>query len=221
MSSTNRGGQREVSDYYITPHDHIRMFMVEFLDDLIEDKDPIMAPGRGINVLDPCAGGDGNNPMAYPTVLAEWGDMFDVNTIDIREDSRAEFKACDYLKYNISINRPDLIITNPPFSLAEPIIEKAIGDVAPGGYVVMLLRLNFLGSKKRSAFFKKYILHSVYVHSRRMSFTPNGKTDSIEYGHFVWQKGNAPEFAGLKILDFKETAMMGDKLCLRPAKQRK
>lgn len=28
-----------------------------------------------------------------------------------------------------------------------------------------------------------------YVHHKRMGFTDDGKTDSIEYAHFVWQKG--------------------------------
>lgn len=202
MSSTNRGGKREVSDYYRTPPEHIRVFLVEFLDDIIEDGDEMAAPGRGIAVLDPCAGGDAEHLPAYPAVLEEWAGMFrPIRTLDIREDSPAAVHG-DYLKTEIK-GQYDIIITNPPFSHAQEVIEKALADVAPGGYVIMLLRLNFLGSEKRKGFFKKYPPFRIYVHSSRMDFLggPKRKTDSIEYAHFVWKKGTAPEFAGLKVID--------------------
>lgn len=201
MSSTNRGGKREVSDYYRTPAEHIRAFMVEFLDDIIADGDEMATPGRGISVLDPCAGGDATHEMAYPAVLAEWGQMFrPVRTLDIREDSPAEVHG-DYLTAKVK-GRYDIIITNPPFSHAQALIEKAMVEVAPGGYVIMLLRLNFLGSKGRREFFKLFPPYRIYVHSSRMAFTQDGKTDSIEYAHFVWRRdGRQPRFTGLKIID--------------------
>ena len=34
----------------------------------------------------------------------------------------------------------------------------------------------------------------VFVHNRRMSFAEDGKTDSIEYMHAVWQKGYRSKF---------------------------
>lgn len=118
-------------------------------------------------------------------------------TIDIREDSLAEIKG-DYLE------QPpgdfDLIITNPPFALASEIIEKALSDVKEGGWVVMLLRLNFLEGKKRKMFWDKYMPKYVFVHHRRMSFTKDGKTDSVAYAHYCWQKGNYPEFAQIKVI---------------------
>ena len=128
--------------------------------------------------LDPCAGGDKENEMSYPTVINQEFEPEVMNTIDIRKDSRADMK-CDYLKENM--RGYDVIITNPPFILAKEIIEKALREVNDNGYVVMLLRLNFFGSKARKAFFKKQMPINVYVHNRRMSFTKDGKTDSIEY----------------------------------------
>jgi hypothetical protein len=176
------------------------MFMVELIDDLIEQDDPIFTPGRGIKVLDPCAGGDAEHPMSYPTILAEWGKMFTVDTIDIRTDSKAKTKA-DYLKYKVT-NVPDVIITNPPFCNALEIVQKALQDVAVNGLVIMLLRLNFLGSKGRYAFLKEHLPERIYVHSRRMSFTKTGGTDSIEYCHMVWRRGGKPDFSALKVIDF-------------------
>jgi hypothetical protein len=51
-------------------------------------------------------------------------------------------------------------------------------------YVVMLLRLNFLGSGKRAAFFARE-MPDIYVLPDRPSFTGRG-TDATEYGWFVW-----------------------------------
>lgn len=82
-------------------------------------------------------------------------------------------------------DRFDLIITNPPFSLAEKFIEKAITEAK---VVVMLLRVNFLGSKKRVEFFKKY-KPDIYISPKRPSFEKGG-TDATEYAWFVWNSDN-------------------------------
>jgi 16S rRNA G1207 methylase RsmC len=41
----------------------------------------------------------------------------------------------------------DMIITNPPFAIAQGIIEKSLEFCKGGGYVIMLLRLNYIGSQ--------------------------------------------------------------------------
>jgi len=78
----------------------------------------------------------------------------------------------------------DLIFTNPPFSIADKFIEKALSE-SPS--VVMLLRLNYLGSQKRFEFWKKYPVTGLIVLSKRPSFTGTG-TDSTEYAWFIWDK---------------------------------
>ena len=95
----------------------------------------------------------------------------------------------------------DVIITNPPFNIAREIIDKALKDVNDNGFVIMLLRLNFLGGKLRYDLWQKHLPKYIFVHHRRMSFTEDGKTDSIEYAHFVWQKNFYPEFSKLKVID--------------------
>jgi 23S rRNA A1618 N6-methylase RlmF len=133
--------------------------------------------------------------MSYPTILNKYKQ---IDTIDIREDSLAENKQ-NYLETKIN-EKYDIIITNPPFNQAVEIIEKSINDVKDGGLVIMLLRLNFMGSKKRRLFWEKNKPSYIYVHSDRMSFTDDGKRDSIEYAHFVWIKNKQPEFAQIKII---------------------
>jgi hypothetical protein len=82
----------------------------------------------------------------------------------------------------------DIIITNPPYSKAIEFITHAIDIVTDNGYVIMLLRINFLESQKRKEFFIRNPLHSLFVLSKRPCFI-NGRSDSTGYAWFVWQKG--------------------------------
>lgn len=88
----------------------------------------------------------------------------------------------NFLEWETS-HRFDVIITNPPFSLAFQIIKKSL-ELAD--YVVMLVRLNFIGSAKRTAFFKEF-MPDIYVIPERPSFDGLG-SDSIEYCFNVWSK---------------------------------
>ena len=87
----------------------------------------------------------------------------------------------DFFKWS---NTVDLIITNPPFSLAQEFIDHATANATT---VFMLLRLNFLGSIKRYEWWSNNKPKAIYVLSKRPSFTGNG-TDATDYGWFVWDK---------------------------------
>lgn len=189
MSSTNRSNARDthVSDYYVTPLQSIKDFI----------KEQTQINFVGLNILDPCAGGDKHHKMSYPEVLRAYTSS--ITTVDVREDSLASIKE-DYLSLELKGLLIDVIITNPPFNLALEIIEKALKDVVEGGYVVMLLRLNFFGSQKRKPFFDKYPPLACYVHNKRMKFTNTNGTDSIEYMHCIWQKGTKPDYTMLKVI---------------------
>jgi hypothetical protein len=81
---------------------------------------------------------------------------------------------------------PDLIISNPPFFLAQEIIQHAQTLVKDGGYVCMLERLNFLGTKKREKWLRSAV-PDMDVSPRRASFLPTGQCDSIEYSWMTWR----------------------------------
>lgn len=172
MSSTNRGRDRHKDDYYVTPVDVIHEFLSAY-----EDKYGPLPE----TILDPAAGGDEHHRMSYPTALYE-RDYVDVVTMDIREDSRALYKG-NYLDW-----KPDqyygTVITNPPFYLAQEFAEKALGEAE---VVILLQRINWLGSQKRKAFWDANPPSDVFVHHKRISFI-GGATDSVEYGHFVWRR---------------------------------
>jgi len=206
MSSTKRGATREASDYYVTP----QWAILDFLSAFVTDNPAIIF--EPLTILDPCAGGDSARPMAYPQALATFGrlDIERLITLDIRDDSPASQKG-DYLQTVLSAT-PNLIITNPPFGLTIPIIEKALADVSGGGWVIMLQRLNFFGGQheKREFFDRVGPPSFCYVHRRRCGFMPAGSInpasgkpytqDSIEYAHFVWVEGARPQWTRLRII---------------------
>jgi len=192
MSSTNRGTQRNADDYYVTPHWLIEDFLAAFAENNIL----VCSPDEDPRVLDPSAGGCDKYPMSYPTVLEQEG--FTVESWDIREDSRANLTGVNFLNVpSYESRKYDMIITNPPFNLAQEFTEHALEMVKEGGLVIMLQRLNWLGSQKRKPMWQKLPLAAVYVHSKRPGFDPEkpSKTDSTEYAHFVFCKGYelAPE----------------------------
>jgi hypothetical protein len=89
----------------------------------------------------------------------------------------------DYFEANPSV---DLIITNPPFSLALEFLKKSLTEART---VVYLLRLNFLGSQKRKEFWQNNPPSHIFTLSKRPSFTGKG-TDATEYAWFVWDRGD-------------------------------
>ncbi len=185
MSSRNRGTVSNKDDYYVTPHWLISEFLSAVNPASSHAKTPL---DLGNDILDPSAGGCDKYPMSYPVVLNTHG-YFNVESWDIREDSRASKKGHDFLSV-IGKEQYDTVITNPPFSISEEFLNNALTYVKPHGLVIMLQRVNWLGTQKRFEMWQTMPLHSVFVHHKRPGFNPEkpSKTDSIEYAHFVFCK---------------------------------
>jgi len=212
VSSTSRGANRQDNDYYVTPVSDV----VDFLCAWLKDEPSVLPRLTSGRVLDPCAGGNARpvtweykpgehvrlppTAMSYPEAIRKvvGRDPADrVITNDIRADSPAgmhlDFLGRDFIgELYLKGGEVDVVMTNPPFSRAMEIIQRAHTLTAAGGYVVMLLRLNFFGSDKRFDFFRNNMPYRTYVHHKRMGFLPDGKTDSIEYMHAVWRVQDAP-----------------------------
>lgn len=157
MSSTNRGAERQPHDLYPTPAPPIDALL------------GVMHIRPLMRFHEPCRG---------------TGAIYD--RIDCSSKSYCEItEGIDYLA-RVSHFRYDLIITNPPFSLALEFLQKSLREAAT---VVYLLRLNFLGSQKRRAFWQANRPSHVLVLSKRPCFTGDGHTDSIEYAWFCWDRG--------------------------------
>jgi hypothetical protein len=122
------------------------------------------------SVLEPCAG-DGS--LVEP--LRRWG--YAVRTNDIRGGNDARTWAFPQVSW---------VITNPPFSDAQAIIENALKRVGVG--VACILRLSFLEPTfDRLSFFAAHPPTGLIV-LPRMSFTGDKRTDSVTCAWVVWQK---------------------------------
>lgn len=93
----------------------------------------------------------------------------------------------DFLSPGLSLPSFDVAIGNPDFTIAEQVIKKCL-TLSP--WVIMLLRLNFLGSDKRHGWISNNV-PDVYTLPNRPPFAVSKKTgkvgtDSIEYAWMVW-----------------------------------
>ena len=179
MSATNRGSKRVESDFYATPLESVYALLDNY--DGIKSSDFILEPSAG----------NGNIIKA----LRDRGITGRViEAIELREEEREKLVELadvvtmgDFLEVKPTYTCYDLIIGNPPYSLAQEFIDKSLELLAPGGKLIFLLRTNFLESKKRFAWWQDKRPSGLYVLSKRPSFTGKG-TDATSYSWFIWDK---------------------------------
>lgn len=181
MSSTNRGAERRPADYYPTPSWCTRRLL-----------EAIELPGG--TWFEPAAG-QGHIISAVQRErsdvkwhAAELRECCSSRLAEITEETNCPV---DFLQRPIARSF-DVVITNPPFSHARQFVERSL---PLGDWVVMFLRLNFLGSSRRNSFFRQQ-MPDVYIVPDRPSFTTDGRTDSIEYAWFVWPPGERERVTG-------------------------
>ena len=177
MSATNRGAKRAESDFYATPLECISNFLANT--DYIKPGDFILEPSAG----------NGNIIKA----LRAAGYDNHITAVEIRQEEfftllkyADKVGVFDFLTEN-DLQTFDVIIGNPPYSLAQEFIDKSLSMLKPGGRLIFLLRTNFLESKKRRAWWQDKLPSGLFVYSLRPSFTGKG-TDAISYSWFVWEK---------------------------------
>lgn len=154
----------------------------------IEAVAPALRVQEGMTILDPAAG-DGRwlEPFPHCRRLA----------MEIREEERRGLEVVadkvaigNFLSPNVLKirERIDLVVGNPPFSLAEEFVRQGMDLVRrTGGQlgVAFLLRAGFVHGQKRSALYKDYPLASVLHLTKRPSFM-DGPTDASEYVMCIW-----------------------------------
>jgi hypothetical protein len=90
----------------------------------------------------------------------------------------------------------DLVIGNPPYSLALDFLRRSLQLVEPvGGEVALLLRVGFLEAERGSERDELLEQHrpDVYLLAKRPRFRGDGHGDSAAYGWMIW----GPDRGGL------------------------
>lgn len=181
MSATNRGAVRRESDFYATPIESVYSFLDNF--DGINPTDHILEPSAGNG--------------AILSALRSRGFHNRITAVELREEEKDlyffadEVIYCDFLTMETD-RRYDVIIGNPPYSLAQEFINKSLSLLRPGGKLIFLLRTNFLESEKRFKWWQDKIPSGLYTLHKRPSFTGKG-TDATSYSWFVWYKSGERE----------------------------
>jgi hypothetical protein len=184
MTVHRKHGKRHEADFYATPP-YVVAVGVKFAGELVEDTPKsILEPGSaaaapflaGLAPVFPKAKMVGIEYLGLkPNEKAHPGIIFDT----------------DFMAWGATrTEKFDLIITNPPFSLALPFLQTGLELLAEGGLLVYLLRLSwFAGQKRFNLVHKTNPPIAARVLVERPSFTGKG-TDSEEYAFFAYKRQN-------------------------------
>lgn len=181
MSVTGHNDVRRAGDFYPTPAWVTRALV------------PLLPTGG--SVLDPCAG---EGAILSTLAASSLQCLLHGYEIDGERARAARGLGLDVLTCDSLASEPwvsaSAVVMNPPFSLAQPFVERALRE-AP--IVAALLRLNWLAGLKRVAFHRAHPA-DVHVLPRRPSFTGKG-TDACEYAWFIWSPNGGGRWSVLDL----------------------
>lgn len=99
------------------------------------------------------------------------------------------------------------VITNPPFSLAESFVKHSLQFIKPKGYVVVLQRLGWIGTIKRSQWLQSSCLKYKVIITKRPIWEIDGVTknssDTVDYAFYIFKEGYTGD-PKIRWLFFKE-----------------
>lgn len=179
LAGGNSTSKREENDFYATNPETLKMFLYEFWKDNAFEGDEILEP----------ACGQGHISKTLKELLPN----FNITSTDLI-DRGYGVSGIDFLTYDYK-KMFDVVITNPPFSLAKEFIEK--GLKISNKHVIMLCKIQLLEGTKRKEMFFNTPLKYVYVHTTRQAtwkegkpLDPNGKkwATTMCLAWFVWDK---------------------------------
>lgn len=165
MSATSRGATRQPDDFYETPAWCVRRLL------------EVCSLPSGLWYEPACGAGAIFKAVNALRPELHWL-LSDINP------QLAQARKADFLTHEMLC--PDVLITNPPYSLAFEFAKKAVREAV---HTVLLLRLNWLASAKRAGWLREHT-PDVYVLPNRPSFI-NGKTDSCEYAWMHWSSNTS------------------------------
>lgn len=175
MSTTWHPEQRAGGDYYTTDPEAVKEFLNKFF---IPRESVVWEPA--------CGSGNISN------VLVENG--YNVVSTDLYDRGYGVF-GFDFLETEKVPDNCSLIMTNPPYSLADEFILHALEILPYNGRAAFLLNISYLSGKRRyKDIYSKHFLDLVYIYSHRINCYKNnentGHSSPVNYGWFVFRKNN-------------------------------
>lgn len=203
MSAKNRKKKSVKGDLYLTPEWCVHRLLEAQDFGLLNSQTTNPWPGRPKLVLEPACG-EGHIIRAVNSWLEEKGRFRPTwMALDVRRDAeKRTTDALDIVPFMDDVPRDfmvfepqrrpryqpeetvDIIITNPPYSLA---LDFAMAATSMAPQVALLLRLNWLATAFRNDWLRSNT-PSIYVLPNRPSFC-DGRTDATEYAWMVWDGG--------------------------------
>jgi len=159
------------------------------------------------SILDPCAGYGvwGKVVKSIFTEATLYG--IDIDDSLTKPDMYDFWQTDDYLNGNLANKKFDLIISNPPFKLAEKFVIESFKHVAYGGTIAFMFPLGFVssvGRYKRMFSSPEYKPNKILVSSRRIDFTGQGSPHT-DIAMFIWHAvGKGTEHTFVDWFDWEE-----------------
>ena len=200
MSSHPKSGQRSERDFYVTPVEAVIPVVREIRQRWARLSEPV--------ILDPGAG-TGNITatlrLVWPTAHIVAVEINPQHEAALHAAGASEVVIGDFL--TVPLDGFDLILGNPPFSLAVEFIDRSREQLNLFGVMAMLLQFNFLGAEKRVDWWKARPQQAQRTLSPRPSFTEGGKgNDSVDYAWQIWDEQRSPSWPPFDTYHWRESA---------------
>lgn len=150
---------------------------------------------RPVSFMEPCVG----NGNIAGRVLQMYPSITDTAFVDVVDRGYPGTELEDFLAKDFGDRRFDLIVTNPPYSLALEFVQKCRELLVDGGLLAMFLRIQYWEGEKRRADLLASPPVYCFPFAKRMPIWNNGRprdengkrwATTLCHAWFVWKKGN-------------------------------
>lgn len=182
--------KRRPHDVYETPTYAVALAYRLFLERWPWWEDPFRK--EPLRILDVGAGGG-----VWGTMARQYWPDDHIHGIEVRRLSKPEAYDCwwcpgDFERFIERYAGPpfDLIVGNPPFSIANEAVLGGFHHLKEGGCLMYLLRMSFLAGQERArSLYRDCPLAMVAPFSKRISWSGDGKTNATDHAMYYFVKG--------------------------------
>lgn len=174
------GNERDPHDYYPTPAWSIYRML-----------EKVSLPTKNSLWFEPASGGGALVNAVHSWCSTQHKDLPKWMTNDIRSDAVADyykdFSSYDVLSFYQEFDI-DVVITNPPFALADRFLEHSLKLHNAQGtppIIVFLLRMQWMATHGRALMMQQHT-PTLAILPDRPNFTTTGNSDMCEYAWHIW-----------------------------------